>query len=431
MVETIRFQDQKHFKDWIGLNVHSITWEGRYLKDFEEFWELLFPANISITQQFKKIDNIGSRLVRGPLIAWINWLKVKLVCYLFVNKGYSLAEISELSDMALSEVALHIRNFMIERYPHLEDRLNLEFQIGNILSPNRELNYASLVEGYGLEEDTLGSLEDEVLNSLEVTLYSDWRKIYRILKKRDNPEGYFSKIRSFYQEKKIKFLFDLFLLFVVSVVLIFSIKVFNKFYEDYLVEKISIYSPDIFWLEKDVFFKDGSEVVRTDLEGKFSEIEELEKIQSQQVFRDVSSARRYEVESDVVLTSVDTLPKDIAAANLEQSEYEEVKKGGYRNVRYGRRKAYRVMMTSVDTRSLKQDLAKLLKKYGITQADNVKPGTEIPGGMYYNLYVPGGFLKEFLSKVSAFEPHATILESKTVFSGPPNSNKVFIWVKSI
>ena len=131
------------------------------------------------------------------------------------------------------------------------------------------------------------------------------------------------------------------------------------------------------------------------------------------------------------MTSVDTLPKDFTAANLEQSDYEEIKKGGYRNTRYGRRKAYRVMMTSVDPSKTKEELKEMLKKYDITQVDNVKPGTSIPGGIYFNLYVPTPFLKEFLSKVTSREQNATILESKTIYGGPTNRNRVFIWVKSI
>ena len=173
------------------------------------------------------------------------------------------------------------------------------------------------------------------------------------------------------------------------------------------------------------------ELGSSEFEIKYNELEELEKIESRQVFRDVSSSQRYEVESDVVLTSVDTLPKDFASANLEQSDYEEVKKGGYRNVRYGRRKAYRVMMTSVDPNKTKEELAALLEKYSVTQVDNVKPGTSIPGGIYFNLFVPTTHLKEFLSKVTSREQNATILESKTIYGGPSGRNRVFIWVKSI
>lgn len=88
------------------------------------------------------------------------------------------------------------------------------------------------------------------------------------------------------------------------------------------------------------------------------------------------------------------------------------------------------MMTSVSPKTTKRELVSLLDKYNVKQVDNVKPGKEIPGGIYFNLYVPRKMIKEFLSHVSSVE-ESTILESKTVFGGPAGTNKVFIWIKSI
>ena len=97
------------------------------------------------------------------------------------------------------------------------------------------------------------------------------------------------------------------------------------------------------------------------------ELEALEKIESKKSSETNSEANRYEVESDVVLTSVDSLPKDFDIADLEQSNYEEIRKGGYRNSRYGRRKAYRVMMTSVDARKTKDELNKILPTFEVNK----------------------------------------------------------------
>mgnify|MGYP000324288662 FL=1 len=124
------------------------------------------------------------------------------------------------------------------------------------------------------------------------------------------------------------------------------------------------------------------------------------------------------------------MPKNFTSADLEKSIYEENRKGGYRNVRYGGRRAYRVMMTSESPDETKVKLINLLKKYNVKQVDNVKPGTEIPGGIYFNLHVPRKVLKEFLSNVSSVR-ESRILESKTVFGGPRGTNKVFIWIKQI
>lgn len=427
----LNFEDQQRFKDWLGLNTHSISWEGRYIEEFEEFWDLLFPANITLAAQFSELEFVKSRLVKGPLIAWVKWVKLKLICYLFIYRELTVNELSATTGMPISEVALGLRNFMVERYPHLEEDLNLTFQIGNALSPNLDLRHEELCQRYDLSMEIHGSMEDEVLTGLEVTLFSDWQKLHRLLKDRSLNIAPQQQRKVMTDFKRGRFLIEVIVLFLIATLLIFSIKILNKKYEDYLVEKISLYSPDFFKINQGLVLNTTPSNNDAELEIRFNELEELERVESQQAFLDVKSDRRFEVESDVVLTSVETLPKDIATASLEQSNYEEVKKGGFRSVRYGKRKAYRVMMTSVDPKATKKDLQRMLDKYQVAQVDNVKPGTEIPGGIYFNLYVPTPYLKEFLSKVTAREQNTTILESNTIYGGPPNKNRVFIWVKSI
>ena len=88
-------------------------------------------------------------------------------------------------------------------------------------------------------------------------------------------------------------------------------------------------------------------------------------------------------------------------------------------------------MRSVDAFSSKERLDVLLKKYEVTRVDNVKPGKKVPGGMYYNLYVPREYLKEFMAQVMEFDD-AVLYESRTrTGRNPPGKNKVFIWVKNI
>jgi len=88
------------------------------------------------------------------------------------------------------------------------------------------------------------------------------------------------------------------------------------------------------------------------------------------------------------------------------------------------------MMTSVDLENSRKNLNNLLKKYNVQQADNVKPGTYVPGGVYYNLFVPREYLKEFLAQVMEVE-ESTLYESRTRRSNPPGKNKVFIWIKNL
>jgi hypothetical protein len=432
MTLILKYDDQIRFKEWLELNLDSISWEGRYLREFNTVWDLVFEPNMSVEDQFKTLNLVENSVSQGPIQSWFRWLRFKLLCYLFIYKGLTLAEVSELANEEPASVALLLRDFFVVRYPQIESELNNLFQLGNILSTNVGQKFSNLAPFLPLDNKVVGSLESEVFTDLEVTLYSDWESLSNSL----GQKGIYSNAEALIKDKKfigrqLRFLQELVVLFLIGAFLIFSIKLGNKAYEDYLVEKISLFSPNFFWLDKNLSFKVESFVSEGDLKIKLDEIKALEKIEKTKVFDDIEQTSRYEVESDVVLTSVDTLPRDFEAAGMEQSNYEEIRKGGYRDSRYGRRKAYRVMMTSVTPDLIKEKLVKILDQYKIKQVDNVKPGTQIPGGIYFNLYVPRGRLKEFLSQVSLTEKDTTILESKTVFGGPPKTNKVFIWIKSI
>jgi hypothetical protein len=105
------------------------------------------------------------------------------------------------------------------------------------------------------------------------------------------------------------------------------------------------------------------------------ELEELERIEAQAVFSDDKIESRYDPESDVVvLGSVEEVPKSFGEAETEQSSYEESKKGGYRDSSYAssNKKAYRILMSSVEPSTIKEQILPLMEKYGIAQVDNVK-----------------------------------------------------------
>ncbi|MBC77455.1 MAG: hypothetical protein CME64_15735 [Halobacteriovoraceae bacterium] len=425
-------EDLNQFKDWLELDLESISWEGRFLEEFHVFWSELFLDNREIEFYFLRLELMRNKATSGPLVTWFNWLREKFICYLFLYKDFSIRDLAKVSQHDEKTIALVLRDFFIERYPHMEEKLNDCFQVGTIVSKNLYLKFEDIKESFGLNSGFRGSLEEDVLTSLEVTLYPDWRTICELLTKM-NAESKVkidSLVKKASFKKQVKFFQELALLFIFGGLLIFTVKVVNKHYEDYLIEKISLFEPNFFWLDKSLSFKSKDPLADNEVELSYKELEKLEAIESKNIFKDEGKAKRYEVESDVALTSVEALPRDFTVADLEQSEYEEVKKGGYRDSRYGRRKAYRVMMTSVNPKETKQKLLQILKFFEIKQVDNVKPGTSIPGGLYFNLYVKRNNLKEFLSRVSSVE-ESTILESKTVFGGPYGTNKVFIWIKNI
>lgn len=432
--ETFSYNDHIHFKNWLELNLNSISWEGRFLDDFNEVWDLIFESGGSISDQFRTFAEVKKQLTQGPVISWFNWLRDQFISYLFLYKDLSIADLIEISKMDKSSISIVLRSFLVDKFPHLDDAISEYIQMGSCLTVNKDVTYKFLQEKLSLDSEVRGDIDDSVMSSLEVTLYTDWKKVGSYLKLKKESPQFAKKVirdRNFFKRQS-RFIFDTMILFFIGTILIFAVKYGNRYYEDHLVEKISVFEPSFFWLDKNLSFEPlVGKVSEDDIDLKVDEIEKLEKIGAQKVFQDNLNPTRFEVESDVVLTSVDTLPKDFSVADLEQSEYEEVRKGGYRNSRYGRRKAYRVMLTSVDPKALKAEIIKVMEKYKVKQVDNVKPGTNIPGGIYFNLYVPRPDLKSFLSKVSGFEKQSTILESRTVFGGPINTNKVFIWIKSI
>ena len=318
------------FKAWINLNLHSISWEGRNLESFNQFWRELFPKELEISEYFENLAMAKSLASQGPVLSWINWLESKLIVYLFIFKNVQIQTLSGLSNYESSSLSLIIRNFFVDQFPNLEDDISNKLQISNILSHGNTVTFSELKELLPESKEIVGATNDEVMTDLEVTLYDDWKTIYTefCTKPQTQLQEKILKERSFVK-RNFKFLNEIVFLFVLGALFIFLVKVGNKTYEDYLVEKISLFSPNFFWLDKNVSFKSSS--LPTPNEITEDRINELEQLESKQVFKDVTASTRYEVESDVVLTSVDTLPKDFSAATFEQSNYEEVRKGGYRN----------------------------------------------------------------------------------------------------
>lgn len=425
-------ENQVRFRNWLELNIESITWEGRYTTEFDLFWNHLFAGDSLLSEQFAKLDYSMAIIQSGPIISWFQWMTEKFICYCFIYTNLSIREIALHSSRSESVIALILREFFVQRFPHLEDGLNDYFHMGTITSAQLDLTFKTLQKSLQLSDLLRGSLEDEIMTNLELTLYDDWNVLYEdVVKQGKEKQLNIEKIKHKASvDKQIKFIWELSILFLLGGLIILGLKFGNKWYEDYLIDKITLLEPNFFWLDKSLSFKEISPTEADGIELNYKELESLEALENRNVFSDDEKTTRFEVESDVILTSVDALPRDFTAAGLEQSEYEELRKGGYRDTRYGRQKAYRVMMTTAEAKLVVNQLSEMLEKYGVKKADNVRPGTQIPGGYYFNLYVPRKLLKGFLSSVSAVED-AQILESKTRFGGPFGMNKVFIWIKTI
>lgn len=429
--------DYEKFKKWLDLDINSIAWEGRYADSFSGFWDSFFKDQIEPHELGERFDYAKKIAKSGPLISWLSWLYEKFIVYCFIHRALSIREISLLFDMQERVVSTILRDHLIKVYPQYEDLINEKFQISNARSQNLFMTFEEIEKILGEGAREKGTFEDDILASMEVTLYPDWPNLVKELRKdilslKVDFEN-LQKKTSF--KRQVRFLQEVIVLLLIFSVIVFALKNTNKWYEDYLVNKITLFEPNFFWLDKTLTYQEQDLMAQQRISLSNKELDELEKIEAQQVFQDERTDSRYDPESDVVvLDSVDNVPKTFGEAETEQSEYEEKenKKGGYRDSSYAssNKKAYRILMASVAPTEMKGTILPLLQKYGISQADNVKPGTQIPGGLYFNLMVPSKHLKDFMTKVATLG-EATIFESRSQGADVAGKNRVFIWVKAI
>lgn len=427
--------DFEHFKNWLDLDINSIAWEGRYADSFSGFWDSFFKDKIEPLELGERFDYAKKIAKSGPLISWLNWLFEKFVAFSFIHQGRSVRELAFQFDLPEKYVSTVLRDHLIKVYPAYEDLINENFQISNVSSKNLFLKFEELEPILGTDARKKGTFEDDILAHMEVTIYPDWPNLVKELRKdmlsiKVDFENL--KKRTAFR-KQLRFFQEVIILLLILSVIVFALKNTNKWYEDYLVNKITLFEPNFFWLDKSLSYQEQDLLAKQQIDLSNKELEELEKIEAQQVFSDERLGSRYDPESDVVvLDSVENVPKSFGEAETEQSEYEENQKGGYRDSSYAssNKKAYRILMASVEPGAIRNNILPLMKKYGIAQVDNVKPGMQIPGGLYFNLLVPSTNLKDFMTKVSTLGD-ATIFESRSQGGDQAGKNRVFIWVKSI
>jgi hypothetical protein len=267
--------------------------------------------------------------------------------------------------------------------------------------------------------------------SLEVTLFPQWKAILKELKKdlyqlRFDWQRFRRRLS---WRRQFRFAREVVALLTVSIVLIIGLRLTNSWYENYIIKRIKLLEPTFFGLDLSMLYRPEDRSLRN-IELSNEEIEKLERIEGAKTFEEIKDVR-FDPESDeVALTSVEEIPA-FSAEGSETSDYEENQKGGYRDAGgAGRNRAYRVLMASVSPQELREKILPMLKDYKASALGNVKPGTAIPGGIYFNLLVPSNQLKAFLGVVSGLGD-ATIFESNAREATPAGKNRVFIWVKSI
>jgi hypothetical protein len=427
--------DFEEFKNWLDLDINSIAWEGRYAESFSGFWDSFFKDQIEPLELGERFEYAKKIAKSGPLISWLNWLFEKFLAFTFITKSKSIRELAFMFDLPEKYISTVLRDHLIKVYPAYEDLINENFQVSNVSSRNLFFRFEDLINTLGTDAKNKGTFEDDILAHMEVTLYPDWPNLVKELRKdilsiKIDFETVKKKAAF---RKQLRFFQEVIVLLMILSFIVFVLKNTNKWYEDYLINKITLFEPNFFWLDKSLSYQEQDLLAKLQIDLSNKELEELERLEAQTAFDDTKVDSRYDPESDVVvIDSVKDVPKSFSDIVSEQSEYEENKKGGYRDSTYSssNKKAYRILMASVEPSTVRDNILPMMKKYGISQVDNVKPGTQIPGGLYFNLHVPSKNLKEFMSRVSSLS-EATIFESRSQGGDQVGKNRVFIWIKSI
>jgi hypothetical protein len=89
------------------------------------------------------------------------------------------------------------------------------------------------------------------------------------------------------------------------------------------------------------------------------------------------------------------------------------------------------MMTSTNTYSARDKINQLIGKYQAEAVGDSTPGMDVPGGVYFNVYIPKKFFKDFMTETMKVD-QAKLFESNTSnVKTVAGKTRVFIMVKSI
>jgi hypothetical protein len=424
--------DYLEFRSWLNLNLDGLTWQGRFKKEFEAFWEVFFEENLTVRKLIVRFDYAYSEVKIGSLSSWFLWLRDKFLSFIFIFKNKTIGEIAHESDLSPSLIATILRNYLLDEFPHLDQYFSEVFQVGNVLSPNMHTSFEKIKSAINISAPVVGSREDEIMPSMEVTLFDEWGIFLKRMKADFSTTGFdIAKIRersSFL--KQVRVIQDICILLLLFTLTIYGVRQGNVWYEKYLANKVSIYEPQFTWLNKSGVFKGLEKKPVKEYKLDFDGIKDISKSDEINEFFD---PEKYEEESEVTLTSFDNIPRDFNKADKEASQYEgdAENPNGYRETTGGTTKIYRLMMTSTNTYASRDQINELVKKYEVVPVGDSHLGNDVPGGVYYNIYVPRNHFKEFMSETMKLNQGKLFESNTSNVKNVPGKTRVFIMIKSI
>ncbi len=416
-------QDFEDFTNWLNLKDFTEKWDARVQQELEKFY-LLFLSGTQTIEDYRFKKNSINFLFNEPLRRWFDWFLDKYGLYQCVFRNVPILEV-------VNQFELDLSIFLTAIYDHFSE-LNLKFK-KDLLTEDYIYSHPELkIKQICFNEEDFFLLKESckrhpVYSSLDFTFYPEWKKCLDKLHTLNKSIGKKKELKSKNLLKSLSY--EFFFIFISIGLALAVFKVGNKIYNSYLANKIEIYEPNFFWLDKDLAYKENTNQP-TQINLASNEMEKLEKVESKTT--PFIQEKREDPESEVYVLTSDNIPKDLKYVSQEKSRYEEIKKGGFRDKIYGRRKTYRVILNSVEMNNLKQKIKDITFRYKIKGFGKVALGQEIPGGSYFNLYVKEVELNDFLEEVVALDESSRLYVSKTNSEEMPEGyEKVFIWIKSI
>ncbi len=387
----------------------------RYLARYEYLVEHIFCEE-DINLFYRRLSNFKKKVTGTPLGNRAEELENSFFAYLFFVHNVGLDQISIDFKLAKSAVSWSLLSFTSKIYAD-KFLLNNFFQVDDSSTVFKNIRFDLLKEMVGEKKNGTQVFQVcEKISLINILETPGWNTV--ILKNKN--ASIFKSIESkkkFYKGFKASASY-FFLIIIMCAVLFLSLKL-NELNESNLFSKVNLPSRFFTWLDSSSSSISLLKNTADDFSEKVFSINE----ESQEEF--FIEEDRFDVESDVVMASLEQI--NVAG---DRSSLEEKRKGQFRDNRYGSKKVYRLMISSADVVSISKKINSYMDKYNIKTGGSVKPGAQLPGGLYYNLLVPSDKLKSFFSDLDASE-NMNIYLSKSRMLAPKGQSNVFIWVKKI
>lgn len=420
MSHVFTLEDQQDFFTWSGINVYELTWHGKYSKEFDRFWQIVFCEALSLEEIFKKISLCEQLSKNYTVKTWFLWLRDKFILYLFFKKKVSLQECSLLSGVAYKRIVFVLRGILSDKYPErIEEIENFfysyilceDFQKGDL--------YSYIVKNTGIKDIENGIVEDDILSSLEISLFENWREIYSKLetkteqKKNIKREEIEKNDKNTLIKKILIYLSPLWIFLIIFCCVHFT-KIVARYFEEDLKNKIAIYRPSFFNFVPKILFKEN-DIDPTDTEFYSDQFLKFEKAEDE-------------------ILNIGQIDYDPETDILWSSETEESFES-YRDSFGGATKIYRIFLNPNDFQSDMKKISELLEMYKAVNSltsESKELAKIVPGGGVFDVMIPNkeGLAFSFLKEIQK-QPFVKVYIGRARIKNNPEFQKFFIWVSEI